>query len=102
VGDDHIMTPQVGAGIKDDTTNTFTGMVMGVVGNTTESKENDSFLDKVNKVDKIGLIGYHNGQQSMFIDAKTGKATFGLPSKDNGFDEGRIELNPGGVSKIGN
>ena len=102
IGDNHIMTPQIGAGIKDDTTNTFTGMAMGVIGSTVESKDDETIFDKANKTDKIGLIGYHNGQQSMFIDAKTGKAIFGLPSEDNGFDEGRIELNPGGVSKIGN
>lgn len=99
IGEDHIVTPQIGAGIKDSTTNTFTGMVMGVVSNS--ASNNDSRLNKVNKV---GLVGYSNGKQSMFIDSKTGTATFGLPEDDTQLNEneGRIELVPGGVSKIGN
>ena len=110
IGEDHIMTPQIGAGIKDDVTNTFTGMVMGVVG----SVENENSINN-KKVDKTGLIGYYNGQQSLFIDSKTGAAYFGLPEDDVntinnqndanatiGTNEGRIELIPGGVSKIGN
>lgn len=96
VNDDYIMTPQVGAGIKDETTNTFTGMVMGVVG----SKTDTSSLS--NKANKVGLIGYSNGKQSMFIDSETGQASFGLPEDETNTSEGRIELNPGGVSKIGN
>ena len=112
IGDDHIMTPQIGAGVKDDTTNTFTGMVMGVLGNT--AVDNNNHL-KSNKVNKIGLMGYSNGKQSVFIDSKTGAAYFGLPEDDIniisnqndasatvGTNEGRIELIPGGVSKIGN
>lgn len=98
IGDDHIMTPQIGAGIKDETTNTFTGMVMGVLNNPTSDRDS-----RLNKADKVGLMGYLNGKQSVFIDSKTGRATFGLPEDDNNqTDEGRIELIPGGVSKIGN
>lgn len=103
IGDEHIMTPQIGAGVKNNTTNTFTGIVMGVIGNPTIDKKSSSKFDNVNKV---GLLGYSNGQQSVFIDSETGKACFGLPDKDidneNGTNEGRIELIPGGVSKIGN
>jgi len=99
IGEDHIMTPQVGAGIKDDTTNTFTGMVMGVIGNRVNSSGS-------RKAGKVGLMGYSNGRQSVFIDSETGKACFGLPEDDTnteeGTNEGRIELVPGGVSKIGN
>ena len=114
IGDDHIMTPQIGAGIKDSTTNTFTGMVMGVIGNTSTTSSTNN-MSKLNKVDKVGLVGYSNGQQSVFIDSRTGKAYFGLPGDDintlgvtndsnatTGTNEGRIELIPGGVSKIGN
>ena len=105
IGDDHILTPQVGAGIKDNTTNTFTGMVMGVVSNSTidnNEEESESVFEKIKKADKIGLIGYSNGKQSLFINSKTGEASFGLPEDDNQINEGRIELIPGGVSKIGN
>ena len=100
IGENHIMTPQIGAGIKDSTTNTFTGMVMGVVGN--ESTDTNSLKGKIDKTKKVGLIGYSDGKQSLFIDSKTGKACFGLPESDDGTNEGRIELVPGGISKIGN
>ena len=70
---------------------------MGVVDNT--STDDSSKLDKISKV---GLIGYSNGKQSIFIDSKTGRASFGLPEDDEQTNEGRIELVPGGVSKIGN
>ena len=97
IGDDHIMTPQIGAGIKDDITNTFTGMVMGSISNTGNQ------TSRFNQVNKIGLIGYSNGKQSIFIDAKTGKTCLGLPEDDDqNTNEGRIILNPGGDSKIGN
>lgn len=102
IGDDHIMTPQIGAGIKDEVTNTFTGMVMGALSNM--SNTSTSFGDKINENNaKVGLIGYSNGKQSVFIDSITGKATFGLPEDDSNLtNEGRIVLDPGGVSKIGN
>jgi hypothetical protein len=63
-----------------------------------------------------GLFGYAYGLQSIFLDSETGNATFGLPDgnkiiKDrNGqyiglgaddYNEGRIELRPGDISKIG-
>jgi hypothetical protein len=51
--------------------------------------------------DKVGIMGYSEGRQSIFLDANTGKAVFGLAADDNEYDEGRIELVPGGVSKIG-
>lgn len=96
------MTPQIGAGIKDEVTNTFTGMVMGALSNM--SNTSTSFGDKINENNaKVGLIGYSNGKQSVFIDSITGKATFGLPEDDSNLtNEGRIVLDPGGVSKIGN
>ncbi len=106
IGDDHILTPQIGAGIKDSATNTFTGMVMGAISNTATPDQNktESVLDKADRAEKVGLIGYSNGKQSVFIDAKTGSTYLGLPEQDSnvGIDEGRIELIPGGISKIGN
>lgn len=54
----------------------------------------------------VGLLGYSHGRQSIFLDAETGDATFGLPEeqsdKNDPLTEGRIELRPGGTSKIGN
>lgn len=106
IGDDHILTPQIGAGIKDSVTNTFTGMVMGAINNTgtPDPDEPENILNKADRAEKVGLIGYSNGKQSVFIDAKTGSTYLGLPEQDSnvGIDEGRIELIPGGTSKIGN
>ena len=82
----YILAPQMGAGIKDDADNTFTGIVMGIEQKSQQNNE-------------IGLFGYNHGRRSIFLDAKTGNATFGLP-EDNGIWEGRIELRPGGVSSI--
>lgn len=71
----YILTPQVGAGKKEDD-NTFTGMLMGVV------------KDATNEVEKTGLLGYNKGQQSLFLDAETGGAIFGKTSK------GQILIDP--------
>ncbi len=68
-----ILAPQVGAGIKN-ADNTFTGVVIG------EAVEGDE--------DRIGLLGYNHGQRSIFLDAKTGKAEFGLNNS------GKIVLDP--------
>jgi hypothetical protein len=61
----YILTPQIGAGVKDSQTNTFTGLLMG--------KVNDAYEGG----DAIGLIGYSDGYRSIFLDAETGKAEFG-------------------------
>ena len=58
----YILSPQVGAG-KKDTDNSFTGIVIGV--------------EQTNNKDKVGLLGYSKGEQSIFLDAETGNATFG-------------------------
>jgi hypothetical protein len=76
-------------------------MVMGSIGNTAANNNNPL---RSNKVNKVGLMGYSNGKQSVFIDSRTGAAYFGLPeddigvtSSDNdanatrGTNEGRIE-----------
>lgn len=108
----YIMAPQIGAGEKD-TNNRFTGILMG----KTETYTGGAQAEK-----EIGLFGYSKGLQSIFLDAETGNATFGLPDvtkipNDDGtitykynkkdrttvddYAEGRIELRPGDVSKIG-
>lgn len=68
-----ILTPQVGAGFKDNN-NAFTGMVMGEV--------------KVGTNSKTGLVGYSAGQESIFLSAEDGSASFGKLGK------GQIIINP--------
>ena len=90
--ENYILAPQIGAGAKDDN-NRFTGVVMG----TAQTYDQDEA--------QIGLLGYSHGKQSIFLDSETGNAIFGLPeqqaSQNNQYEEGRIELIPGGESKIG-
>lgn len=90
--ENYILAPQIGAGAKDNE-NKFTGIVMG----TAQTYDEDD--------PTIGLLGYSAGKQSIWLDAETGKAVFGLPedqaSTNNEYTEGRIELVPGGESKIG-
>lgn len=91
----YIMAPQIGAGVKNND-NTFTGIVMGKATTYDMKKE------------QVGLLGYSSGRQSIFLDAATGNATFGLPEQDErdpnqkNLSEGRIELRPGGLSSIAN
>lgn len=70
-----ILAPQVGAGIKEND-NSFTGVVIGKVKET-----NQIGYD-------IGLLGYSKGMRSIFLDAQTGKATFGVNGK------GQIVIDP--------
>lgn len=90
--ENYILAPQIGAGYKDDE-NHFTGVVMGTAQTYDQTEAS------------VGLLGYSAGKQSIFLDAETGNATFGLPedqaSTNNQYTEGRIELVPGGESKIG-
>ena len=72
-----ILSPQVGAGKKNND-NTFTGVLMGEV---------DDPNDIAGK-HKIGLLGYSSGQRSIFLDAETGKAEFGVSGA------GQIILDP--------
>ena len=72
----YICSPTVGAGKKDNQ-NRFTGIVMGV-----ENPRNGQDSSKV------GLLGYSAGAQSIFLDAETGKAEFGVDQK------GRIIIDP--------
>lgn len=90
--ENYIMAPQIGAGTKDEN-NKFTGLVMGKAQTYDQSEAS------------VGLLGYSHGKQSIWLDADSGKAVFGLPenqaSQNNNFEEGRIELIPGGESHIG-
>lgn len=61
---DTILAPQIGAGSKD-TDNSFTGILMGNVR-------------KGDGKEQQGLFGYSKGNQSIFLDANTGNATFGV------------------------
>lgn len=102
----YILAPQIGAGEKDNN-NRFTGILMG---------KTETYTGGVTQEKQVGLFGYSSGLQSIFLDAETGNATFGLPdgyrlNTNNGisipikdednYGEGRIELRPGGESKIG-
>lgn len=73
---EYLLAPQVGAGIKNRYYNTFTGIVMGV--------------KKFNKTSnqQIGLFGYNEGIQSMFLNAEDGSAIFGNPGV------GQITIDP--------
>lgn len=77
--DGYILTPQVGAG-KKDKDNRFTGIIMGQT--KTKDKNQTGFKDQT------GLFGYAAGARSIFLDANTGNATFGLADKG-----GQIEIN---------
>ena len=90
----YIMAPQMGAGVKNNN-NQFTGIVMGKA----------QFGDEQ---ENVGLFGLKDGRQSIFLDAKTGAATFGLNDDDynvisssqKGQNCGRIHLDPEGESYI--
>lgn len=71
----YILTPQVGAG-KKDTNNRFTGLLMGEVKESGASKS------------EIGLFGFLNGLRTIFLDAETGTAEFGIPGG------GQIRIDP--------
>lgn len=71
----YILTPQVGAG-KKEKDNTFTGMLMGLV------------KDSAKEISKTGLLGYNQGEQTLFLDAETGGAIFGKNNK------GQILIDP--------
>ena len=77
--DGYILTPQVGAGKKNQD-NSFTGIIMG------QTKTNDG--------DQTGLFGYAAGARSIFLDANTGNAQFGLATK------GQIKIDVDGPAAI--
>lgn len=73
-----ILAPKVGAGRKETkgNSNTFTGMFMGEVKEAGKSKTD------------VGLMGYVQGQRSLFLNAEDGSAIFGVQEK------GQIILDP--------
>lgn len=75
-GNPIILTPQIGAGKKEE--NTFTGIMMGTVRHY---KDNSA-------IDETGLFGYKKGARSIFLDADTGNATFGIRGN------GQIKITP--------
>lgn len=78
--ENYILTPQIGAGIKNSD-NSFTGMVMGKTMQATGTT-------------KIGLLGYGQGKENIFLNAETGEATFGVSG------DGQVILRPNGDSYI--
>lgn len=70
-----ILAPQMGAGRKE-TDNSFTGMFLG------EVKES-SYANK-----EVGIFGYNHGQRSIFLNAETGSAAFGIAN------QGQIIIDP--------
>lgn len=75
----YILAPQMGAGEKNDD-NTFTGLVMGKSVNGEETRN--------------GLFGYYHGQQSIFLNAETGGATFGTAAA------GQIIIEPNSEGEV--
>ncbi len=71
-----LLAPQIGAGKKEED-NSFTGIFMGTVKD-----------DRKNHQDRTGLFGYSKGQQSMFLDAESGKSIFGIE------ENGQIVIDP--------
>ena len=70
-----ILSPQMGAGHKNSE-NQFTGVLMGEV--RTPGKTNSD----------IGLLGYHNGDRSFFLNSENGSAIFGKAN------QGQITIDP--------
>ena len=68
-GSKYILAPQIGAG-KKEFDNSFTGVTMGKTMDNSKQKAD------------IGLFGYHQGEQSFFLDADTGDAYFGISGKN--------------------
>lgn len=99
--ENYILAPQIGAGEKNEQ-NRFTGIVMGKATTYDKVNEKGESIEDTS----VGLLGYANGKQSIWLDAESGKAVFGLPedqaSQNNKYNEGRIILDPGGTSSIGN
>lgn len=93
----YILAPQIGAGVKDND-NSFTGIVMGSRVTPVEGTDENNETTVKDQND-VGLFGYCKGQQSIFLDAQTGKATFGLPESDTDNYRGRIVLDPTGEGR---
>lgn len=84
--DAYILAPQVGAGSKGED-NSFTGITIGEVFEVSQG---------VSKKE-VGLFGYGAGERTIFLDAKTGDATFGR----SGAGQIQIKANGEGVIQSG-
>lgn len=84
----YILAPQIGAGTKNND-NQFTGIVMG------ELLSQKEVNGEVQYDSKTGLFGFHNGAQSIFLDASSGDAIFGT------IKQGQVIIDPDGVNTIG-
>ena len=60
----YILAPQMGAGVKDSNNN-FTGVLMGQVKTAGKNKSD------------VGLLGYNQGQRTIFLNSQNGSAIFG-------------------------
>lgn len=78
-GNTTILAPQMGAGKKQS--KTFTGIVMGV-------EHTNSTSTSVPSTDRTGLFGYHKGQRTIFLNAESGSAEFGINNA------GKITIDP--------
>lgn len=97
--ENYILAPQIGAGTKDSN-NRFTGIVMGKA----EYYDQTNSKGASESSTSVGLLGYSEGRQSIFLNAEDGSATFGLPEDEYGssdYTQGRIRLVPNGISSIG-
>ena len=72
IGEDYMLTPQIGAGVKEND-NTLTGIVIGKTYETTNNTKKD-----------IGLFGYQKGIRTIFLNAQDGSATFGVKDGEHG------------------
>lgn len=81
--DQYLFMPQIGAGTKENDSQTetpfFTGIIMGVRDFNSNPGTNQS----------VGLFGLHQGIQSIFLNARDGSAIFGKPKSG-----GQIILDP--------
>ena len=73
-----ILSPQVGAGTKNN--NRFTGIVMGAAKEANATKA------------AIGMFGYNEGQRTLFLNAENGAAIFGKLGSEQG--SGQIIIDP--------
>ena len=64
-GDQYILAPQIGAGQKD-AENRFTGITIGKSFNVSGAGSKE-----------IGMMGFHEGARTLFLDAETGNSVFG-------------------------
>lgn len=85
-GNQYILAPQIGAGVKkfnSKNQNVFTGVTMGKTFGVNGDANNP----------QIGLMGFHEGIRTIFLDADSGRAIFGSA------DSGQVVVSP---QKYGN